>query len=512
MGSTMAVNFAGAPPGIELTDAIAGSADAMLLLDRHGVIQFANPAAAALLRRDSSELLGVALERMLRHEPGVGHGVVDAPLTGGSRVHATVELPGGETLPIELSLSPLGGDPPTGYLAVCRDASERERLEAQLRQAQKMEAIGRLAGGIAHDLNNVLTVVRSFGELALEESAPESSVAEYLTQVLKAASRSERLTRELLAFSRRQPVAPKVLSWNDVVRDTEVMMRRLAGEAIEFHLDLEPAPWSVRLDPTHFGQVLLNLVVNARDAMEQRGSLSIATANVELDAAYAAAHGVELPEGDYAMLSVTDTGCGIPVELRARIFEPFFTTKDRDRGTGLGLSTCYGIVKQAGGVIWVYSEIGIGTTFKIYLPRAQAPASEPRPRPAPAVRRGGHETLLVVEDDALVRRVVADTLTRQGYRVLTAQHGMEALDTLARHGDGIDLLVSDVVMPKMSGPELAQELRRRWPELRVLFMSGYSEHAIVRDGAIGEHESLLEKPFSRDRLLERVRSLLDAQR
>ncbi|MBK8240018.1 MAG: response regulator [Deltaproteobacteria bacterium] len=498
--------------GGDLEGMLLGSADAMLLLDERGVITFANPSAAGLLHATRGALVGTPMERWLESADAEHDGLQlgQRPLERGLVVRGRARGLDGESFPLEVSISPLGGAS-SGYLAVCRDGSERERLEAQLRQAQKMEAIGRLAGGIAHDLNNVLTVVRSFGELGLEEAAPGSGTAECLTQILEAASRSERLTRQLLAFSRRQAVAPRVLSFNDIVRDTEAMLRRIAGESIEFRTDLDPEAWNVRVDPTHFGQVVMNLVVNARDAMEAGGSLHINTSNVELDAEYAAAHGVELEPGEYAALSVTDSGVGIAPELVARIFEPFFTTKASDKGTGLGLSTCYGIVKQAGGVIWVYSEVGVGTTFKVYVPRVREnSAPSTRRRRTTSVRAGGDETLLVVEDDSQVRRVVAETLARQGYRVLTAQHGLDAIDVAGRHEGGIDLLITDVVMPKMGGPELAHELRSARPGLRVLFVSGYSEHAMIREGALGDQESLLEKPFSRDRLLERVRQLLDA--
>jgi CheY-like chemotaxis protein len=289
------------------------------------------------------------------------------------------------------------------------------------------------------------------------------------------------------------------------------MLRRTIGEDIEFCTRLAAAPWAIDVDPGHFEQVLLNLVVNARDAMQHGGRLTIETTNWELDEAYGAAHGVTLAPGRYACLSVSDTGVGIPVELRPRIFEPFFTTKPTDKGTGLGLSTCYGIVKQAGGVIWVYSELGIGSTFKLYVPCTDREPDERIATSTTTRRVGGHETLLVVEDDSQVRSVVADTLRRHGYRVLCAQHGHEALHIAQAHGGGIDLLISDVVMPRMGGPELAETLRLTASDLRVLFISGYSEHAAVKHGLVQAGVTLLEKPFTRTSLLERVRAMLDGR-
>jgi len=490
--------------------ALVESPDAMMLLDPDGVVRVANRAAERLFHREARVLVGTSFVSLFEGGRAGLDAVGSDPMETGRTVRVSASLPEGTRLPLEISLSPLGGVPATGQLAVCRDASDRERLEAQLRQSQKMEAIGRLAGGIAHDLNNVLTVVRSFGELALEEVDPASPAHDHLTQVLRAAERSARLTRQLLAFSRRQPVVARFVTFNDVVRNTEVMLRRAAGEDVEFHIELQGEAWSILVDPSHFEQVLLNLVVNARDAMNKGGALTITTDNVELDDEYARAHGVALPAGPYAMLSVTDTGTGMTEEIRGRIFEPFFTTKGSDKGTGLGLSTCYGIVKQAGGVIWVYSEIGIGAAFKVYVPRTQAIA-EQRAGTSPALRRvGGNETLLVVEDDSQVRRVLADTLSREGYRVIVAQHGLDALRLAEQNSGRFDMLVTDVVMPKMGGPELADRLRLARADLPVLFLTGYSEHAVVQHG-VQSGASLLEKPFSRQQLLERVRAILDGQ-
>ncbi|MBC8068950.1 MAG: response regulator [Deltaproteobacteria bacterium] len=501
----------------ELAALLAGASDAMLWLDDRAAVRWCNEAAPALFRRDRDALIGTSLAELACTAPSAA----DVPLATvldelrqrghGLTLSVTAHPADGSSFPLELSLSPLYGPHGAGMLVVCRDGSARARFEAQLVQAQKMEAVGRLAGGIAHDLNNVLTVVRSFGELAQESLEEGSAAHDHIDQVLKAAERSARLTRQLLAFSRRQPVASRVITFNEIVRDTESMLRRTIGEDIEFHTTLTVRPWAIDVDPGHFEQVLLNLVVNARDAMEHGGQLSIATGNCEIDEAYATAHGVTLLPGRYACLAVTDTGTGIPGELRQRIFEPFFTTKATDKGTGLGLSTCYGIVKQANGVIWVYSELGIGTTFKLYIPCTDR-YPEQRPVVPSATRHlGGTETLLVVEDDEQVRSVVADTLTRHGYRVLCAQHGLDALRVVDAHGGAIDMLVSDVVMPRMGGPELAELLCAASPELRVMFISGYSEDAAITHGLLQAGATLLEKPFSRAALLERVRTVLDSR-
>ncbi len=505
-----------APAGHELDFAtLPESVDAMLLLDRDAIVRVVNSAAQRLFQRDASALIGTLFEVLLKGDNrtvrGSRHEIVVGGAAKGRMVRMIAELPDGTSQPIEISLSPLGLTTPNGQLAVCRDGTDLERLEAQVRQAHKMEAVGRLAGGIAHDLNNVLTVVRSFGELALEEVDPDSAAHDHLTQILRAAERSARLTRQLLAFSRQQPVAARVVTFNELVRDTEQMLRQAAGEGVECSVHLLRGAWPILVDPGHIEQVLLNLVVNARDAMDGGGALSISTDNVVLDEEYARAHGVQLAPGPYAMLSVTDTGEGMSEETRARIFEPFFTTKGSDKGTGLGLSTCYGIVKQAGGLIWVYSEPGVGTAFKVYVPRTDAVAEDRKPPPAESKRLGGHETLLVVEDDSQVRRVLADTLSREGYHVVVAQHGQEALRIAAERGASIDMLVTDVVMPKMGGTELAEHMRIARPDLPILFLTGYSEHAVVQHGVMQAGAAFLEKPFSRQRLLERVRSILDGR-
>lgn len=395
-----------------------------------------------------------------------------------------------------------------GLLSLVQDVTERHRLEEQLRQAQKMEAIGRLAGGIAHDFNNLLTVITGYSDLALQELPPDHALADIVAQIRQASLRAADLTRQLLAFSRRQVLQPVVIDLNSLLEDLEKMLRRLIGEDIELALCLQEGLWPVRVDPGQMEQVLLNLVVNARDAMPRGGKLTIETANVVLDAA-AVASRPELLPGAYVVLAVSDTGLGMDAATQARIFEPFFTTKDAQQGTGLGLATVYGIIKQSGGHITVYSEVGRGSCFKVYLPRDGQTPSPPASDPTPA-NVAGTETILLVEDDDTVRALAQRVLAEQGYQVLPARDGEEALALCQMHAGPLHLVVTDVVMPRMSGPELAQALVARLPALHVLYVSGYMDDAIVRHGLIEASAPFLPKPYTPAMLLSRVRQVLDA--
>ncbi|MEM6289848.1 MAG: ATP-binding protein [Myxococcota bacterium] len=384
-----------------------------------------------------------------------------------------------------------------------------DRLEAELRQAQKMESVGRLAGGVAHDLNNVLTIIQSFGELLEMEIEGNTVAEEHVGFILQAADRAQRLTRQLLAFSRRQSVEPQIVTLADVTRNTLSMLRRLIGEDVRVAMVPIDVPWNIKVDPAQLEQVLLNLAVNARDAMPRGGTLTLETHNVQLDGDYARAHGIDLESGEYAMLAVSDTGCGIEADDLARIFEPFFTTKDKGKGTGLGLSTCQSIIKHAGGFIWVYSEKGIGTTFKVYLPRCYDRPAVATADPRPTSVAGGDETLLLVEDDAQVRSLFAQTLSNLGYTVLTAVDGVDALAVVEAYQQRIDVLISDVVMPRMSGPELAASLKSTRPAIRLLYMSGYTGDALANHGVVEPGFSLLEKPFTPLQLGTAIRNVLD---
>jgi PAS domain S-box-containing protein len=389
------------------------------------------------------------------------------------------------------------------------DLVERRQLELQLRQSQKMEAIGQLAGGVAHDFNNVLTVILSNAELLLRGLGPEDPRRAELSDIREAAQRAASLTRQLLAFSRKQVLKPRVLNLNDVVSSIEKMLGRLIGEDIELVAMLDPDLWSIEADPGQIEQIIMNLAVNARDAMPEGGRLAIETGNLEIDERFARSH-YPITPGSYAMLMVCDTGEGMDAETRSRIFEPFFTTKQLGKGTGLGLSTVYGIVKQSGGFIWAYSEPGLGTTFKVYFPRAVQAAAAFERRQGAAAPEGAAETVLLVEDEASVRSLARRILRDEGYIVLEANTAVEALKVSLAHDGPIELLLTDLVMPELNGRDLAEKLAARRPEMRILFMSGYTDHAVLRDGDKERDERFLQKPFTPESLIRKVREVLDA--
>jgi PAS domain S-box-containing protein len=394
-------------------------------------------------------------------------------------------------------------------MVLAYDVTERTVLEEQLRQSQKMEAVGQLAGGVAHDFNNLLTVITGYSDLALRRLDNKSPIRSSLEEIKKAGERAASLTRQLLAFSRKQVLQPKMLQLNAIVADVDKMLRRLIGEDIDPLTLLEPSLGQIKADPGQIEQVILNLAVNARDAMPQGGKLTIETANVYLDNQYARRHMVIQP-GHYVMLAVSDTGCGIDAETQVRMFEPFFTTKEHGKGTGLGLSTVYGIVKQSGGHLWVYSEVGKGTTFKIYLPRVDGVTERDEARDTPAELPQGRETVLLTEDEEQVRQMIRTILEMGGYRVLEASGGEEALTLYEQHEGQIDLIMTDVVMPGISGRELAQSLETLHPGIKVLYMSGYTDDAIVRHGLLDQEIAFLQKPFTPDALMRKVREVLDA--
>jgi len=392
---------------------------------------------------------------------------------------------------------------------IARDVTERRKLEEQLRQAQKMEAVGQLAGGIAHDFNNLLTVITGYADMALPKLHRSDPLRQDIEEIRRAGQRAAALTRQLLAFSRRQIVTPGVLDLNEIVAEMENLLRRTIGENIELVTVPAQALGRIKADPGQIEQIIMNLVLNSRDAMAEGGKLTIETSNADLDATYVSKH-VAVQPGRYIMLAVSDTGCGMNEETQSRIFEPFFTTKEQGKGTGLGLATIYGIVKQCGGTISVYSELGHGTTFMIFFPEMTGIEEAVQPEVAPARVPGGIETVLVVEDDEMVRRLSCLVLKEKGYNVLEARHGGEALLTCERHLGPIHLMVTDVIMPQMGGRELAQRLAPLHPEMKVLYLSGYASNAIVHQGTLLPGVAFLQKPFAPGALTRKVREVLDA--
>jgi two-component system, cell cycle sensor histidine kinase and response regulator CckA len=396
----------------------------------------------------------------------------------------------------------------TRLIGLNSDITEHRNLKDQLRQSQKMEAIGRLAGGIAHDFNNLVTVVAGYGELLLSRRSPDDPERQEIEEIVKAGNRTAQLTRQLLAFSRKQILEPRVVCLDDVASGIERMLRRLVGENIDLILTPAEDLWSVRVDPSQVEQVLMNLAVNSRDAMPGGGSLAVSTANVVLDEAFLKANKGAVP-GPHVVLSVRDTGCGMDDETISHIFEPFFTTKEAGKGTGLGLATVYGIVKQSGGYIEVESAVGRGTTFRVYFPRCDTTAAD---APAPALSKArvtGSETILVVEDEKAVRKVVSRALEGKGYTVLAAADGDQAFRVSAAHRGAIDLLITDMVLPGIGGRDLAERLRSSFPGMRVLYMSGYADAAGPPSDPTAARHSFLQKPFKTDSLLRKVREVLD---
>lgn len=391
---------------------------------------------------------------------------------------------------------------------IARDVTERRQLENMVRQSQKLEAIGRLSGGLAHDFNNLLCVINGHTEILTEALQPGDPAIRSVAQIRKASDSAAALTRQLLAFSRRQVFHPQVVDLNAIVAETERFLARVINEHIEFHTALDPSLGRVTVDPIQIEQVIINLVLNARDAMPEGGKLTIETSNLDLEADHHSKLS-QIPAGKYVLLTLTDTGCGMNEETQNRIFEPFYTTKEMGKGTGLGLATVYGIVKQSGGFIWVYSEEGRGTTFKIYLPRVAAPLTEERPGRRHVEIAKGTETILLVEDAEPLRSLTKEFLTASGYTVLEAANGDEAIQIAQSHFGTIDLLLTDVVMPRLGGKPLVEQMAQFRPHTRVLYMSGYPNDGIAQAGILANGAALLEKPFTREILSKRVRQVLD---
>lgn len=489
-------------------------------IDSEGRITRVNRTESEMLGYTPEEMLGQPVWKFNDEEETSRHTVL-AKFAGtippGRSFERTYRRKDGATFPVIIEDRPLRDSEGRiiGIRSTIQDITERKRgeeematLQEQLRQSQKMEAIGRLAGGIVHDFNNLLTVIRGYSQLSLMELKEGDHLKGNLEEVKRATERASDLIRQLLAFSRRQTMEVRVLDLNILLQNLNKMLRRVIGEDIELVTRLADDLGRVKVDPGQIEQVIMNLTVNARDAMIEGGKLTIETANVELDEEYARRH-VAVSPGRYVMLSVSDTGVGITPEVRERIFEPFFTTKKGGEGTGLGLSTVYGIVKQSEGNIWIYSEPEKGTTFKIYLPLVNEPLEEKKERVVKEVSPRGNETILAVEDDEVVRKLAVRILREQGYRVLEASQGVDAFLICEEHKGPIHLLVTDVVMPKMSGRELAERITSIRQEVKVLYMSGYPDDTIAHHGILNEGTNYIQKPFTLEGLARKVRGVLD---
>ena len=496
--------------------AVEQSAEAIMMTDRAGVVVYVNPA----FERGS----GWARDEVVGQNPRIlNSGKQDkafyrklwATLERGEAWsgHLINRRKDGKLYEEEAVISPVrdSSGAVINYVAVKRDVTQERLLESQLLQAQKMEAIGRLAGGVAHDFNNLLTAIMGYGQLMKRRFGPDDLARRDAEEILKAAARGASLTRQLLLFSRQQVVEFQALDLNTTITGMDKMLRRLVGEDIDLATAPVAGSCGIWADAGQLEQVLMNLAVNARDAMPEGGKLTIETAIVELDATYAGTH-FDIKPGRYAMLAVSDTGTGMTPEVKAHVFEPFFTTKDPGKGTGLGLSTVHGIVSKSGGHIEVYTQPGQGTTFKVYLPVAEQSAQDASTRSAGREPRGGSETLLLVEDEEPLRRLMCESLALHGYTVLEARDGSEAIGICERLDQVIDLLVTDLVMPLMNGPDLARRVALTRPDLRVLFVSGYTDQALVHQGARDRATAFLQKPFMPETLAHKVRETLDQPR
>ncbi len=514
---------------------LEGAPDAMVCVDRSGRIVLVNAQAERMFGYRRSELADQQVEMLV---PDAARAAHPAHRTGymadpqprpmGARMELSGRRRDGSTFPAEISLSAIDTDDGLLVIAAVRDVTERlelraererlrsqadrDRLERQLQQSQRLESLGQLAGGVAHDFNNLLAVISNYAEFVAEEVAKDASQADWqsvrhdVRQIQLAAERAADLTRQLLAFARRDVVQPRPLNLNEVIASVEQLLVRTLGEHVVLKTDLAPDVCPVLADPGQIEQVLVNLAVNARDAMPSGGTLAVQTATTDIDAAHAASR-AGLQPGRYACMKIGDTGVGMPRKVIDRAFEPFFTTKPKGEGAGLGLATVYGIVTQAHGYVQIYSEPGIGTTFTILLPatgqgvRAE-PAAEQKPR------EGAGETVLIVEDEPAMRKVTGRILSRSGYNVITAADGRKAVEIAASHAGGIDVLLTDVVMPQMSGKEAAEQIRALRPGVKVLFMSGYTQGLLDTQGVVEPGVNLIEKPFSEASLLIRLGQLI----
>jgi PAS domain S-box-containing protein len=490
----------------ELTALFEAMTDIILVLDTEGRHLKMAPTKPPHIYKPAAERVGKTLHEVFPKDTAdffldhVRRALVEGPIHG---VEYSLPIDGKQVW-FEGSISPMTKD---SVIWIGRDITGRKILEEQLRQSQKMDAIGQLAGGIAHDFNNLLTAINGFSDLSLRRLEAEDPLRGNIEEVKKAGERAASLTRQLLAFSRKQVLQPKVFGLNSVISELEKMLKRLIGEDIELRTVLDRDTGTVKADPGQIEQVIMNLVVNARDAMPAGGKLTIETKNIDLGDDISHQPGAVDP-GQYVMLGISDTGIGMDEETQAHIFEPFFTSKEAGKGTGLGLSTVYGIVKQSDGSIRVYSEQGRGTTFKVYLPRVAENAQVYKRTPDVEENLRGTEIILLAEDEDIVRKLARQVLEMFGYQVLEAPNGGAALLICERHEGPIDLLITDVVMPEMSGTELTDRLIRLRPDLKVLYMSGYTDNAVIHRGVLDEGTNFLQKPFTPGALARRVREVL----
>jgi two-component system, cell cycle sensor histidine kinase and response regulator CckA len=500
----------------KLWRAVEQSADLVMITDREGVIEYVNPAFEALTGYSPAELMGQT-PRVLKSGQQTADLYKDLwqTILAGNVFRCTMvnRKKSGDVFVAEKTVTPLRDNDGriTHFISNDRDITDRRRMENQLQQGQKMDAIGKLAGGVAHDFNNLLMVISSYAELMLDSLAPQHPLRRNVDEIQKASRRAADLTRQLLAFGRKQMQTLQLLDLNLIIEDINKMLPRLIGEDIELVFVPGKKLGKVKADPVQIEQVLMNLVANARDAMPKGGKLLIETASLRLDEPYVQEHSI-VPPGEYVLLTVTDSGTGIAPEHLLHIFEPFYTTKEEGKGTGLGLATVYGIVKQNSGFIWVYSEPGLGTTFKIYLPRVrQAKLAPPPALPLEGSPRGC-ETLLLAEDEEAVRQSAREFLSLQGYIVLEAANGAAALALARTYHGHIHLMITDVVMPQMGGARLAAELAPARPDMKVLFVSGYAEATFQRHGEIDVTTHFLQKPFSLKAMARKIREVLDADK
>ncbi len=493
--------------------ALESAANAIVITDRQGAILWVNAAFTKLTGYSAGEAIAQnpRILKSYQHPPAFYKDMWTKLLAGqiwrGEIINRKKD---GQLYTEEMTITPVrdAHGEIAHFIAIKQDVTEQKALERQLYHAQKMEAVGQLAGGVAHDFNNLMGVILGYSEILEEQFALSDPKRKKVEQVRKAAARAALLTRQLLAFSRQQILQPVVMDLNAIVVDVDKMLSRLISEDIKLVTVLQPHLGKVKADPSQIEQIIMNLAVNARDAMPKGGTLTIATCNMDLDENYARQHAVGKP-GPYVKLTVSDTGVGIDKEIQAHIFEPFFTTKGVGKGTGLGLSTVYGIVRQSGGYIWVYSEPGRGTSFKVYLPRVEE-ALEPPKEEKPALVPRGTETILLVEDAASLLELTSEFLESCGYKVLAAGSPAEGLRIVEKHNGPIPLLITDIVMPEMSGHALAENLTALRPSMRVLYISGYSHDIIDRYGAMNSGQDFLQKPFTKKDLAVKVRELLDA--